>query len=205
MVCLQILASRFGQFLGSDNAMLYCTRATGARIHVEVDLQDELVEGFPLVIGQKQIWQKVTYEKRVFYFKKCFWQGHTTIMCRSGKKSRANTSKKEGMRGQRKEHVEHVWKEVGRNEVDVVPIETMRHSWNNSWNSDMLLELVGAGKTMEILHNLPAGRRGADVCIWKLAPDGNFSTKSAWEATRSRGKNLESNLVYGRYGSDAWP
>lgn len=39
--CLQILATWFGKFLGTDNATLYQTRSTGARICVEVDLLDK--------------------------------------------------------------------------------------------------------------------------------------------------------------------
>ncbi|KAI9195370.1 hypothetical protein LWI28_014229 [Acer negundo] len=52
--CLQSFAARFGRFFGTDNAMLYCMRATGARMCVEVDLQEEVVEGFSLVVGQNQ-------------------------------------------------------------------------------------------------------------------------------------------------------
>ncbi|KAI9169549.1 hypothetical protein LWI28_013929 [Acer negundo] len=36
--CLQSFATGFGRFLGTDNATLYCTRATWARMCVEVDL-----------------------------------------------------------------------------------------------------------------------------------------------------------------------
>lgn len=55
MDCLQILASRFGRFLGMDNATLYSTRTTGARMCVEVDLQEEPVVGFHLVTGKTQV------------------------------------------------------------------------------------------------------------------------------------------------------
>ncbi|KAK3199206.1 hypothetical protein Dsin_022621 [Dipteronia sinensis] len=61
---------------------------------------------------------------------------------------------------------------------------------NNNWNSDLLLELVGADRTMEILHNVPAGKRGQDVFIWKPTADGKFSTAIAWEALRSRCDNF---------------
>lgn len=37
--CLQILATRFGRFLCTDNATMYRTHATGARLCVEVDLR----------------------------------------------------------------------------------------------------------------------------------------------------------------------
>lgn len=35
--CLQVLATRFGKFLGIDNATLYRTSVTGAQIFVEID------------------------------------------------------------------------------------------------------------------------------------------------------------------------
>lgn len=55
--CLQILANRFGKFLGTNNATLYNTRTMGARICVEVDLRDEPVGGFPLKTRQKnEVW-----------------------------------------------------------------------------------------------------------------------------------------------------
>lgn len=70
---LQILASRVGRFLGTDNATIYRTRATEARLCVEVDLQDELVGGFPLIINIKnQLWQEVVNAKKGFYCTKYF-------------------------------------------------------------------------------------------------------------------------------------
>ncbi|KAF5466918.1 hypothetical protein F2P56_016799 [Juglans regia] len=39
--CLQSFATRFGKFLETDNATVYRTRATGARLCVAVDLRDE--------------------------------------------------------------------------------------------------------------------------------------------------------------------
>ncbi|KAK2652286.1 hypothetical protein Ddye_012142 [Dipteronia dyeriana] len=105
--CLQSFATRFGIFFGTDNATLYRTRATVVRICVEVDLQDEVVECFPLVVGQKQVWQKVIYEKRGFYCNKCLRHGHTNIVCRVGEKPKR-------MDVLRKEREEKVWKEVGQ-------------------------------------------------------------------------------------------
>lgn len=52
MNCLQILATRFGRYLGTENATLHKTRASGARICVEIDLMDELVQLFFLLIGK---------------------------------------------------------------------------------------------------------------------------------------------------------
>ncbi|TXG59223.1 hypothetical protein EZV62_013796 [Acer yangbiense] len=52
------------------------------------------------------------------------------------------------------------------------------------------VELVGDDKTMEIVNNVTAGRRGQDISIWKPASDGTFSTSSAWEAVRRRGDNF---------------
>lgn len=42
----------------------------GARICVEFDILNDPIEGFPLVIGQNQHWQKVIYENPRFYCKK---------------------------------------------------------------------------------------------------------------------------------------
>ncbi|KAK1578171.1 hypothetical protein Q3G72_028139 [Acer saccharum] len=83
--CLQIFATRFGRYLGTDNATLNRTRATGARIYVEVDLTMEPVKGFPILVSQtKCIWQEARYEKPGFYCMKCHRQGHTAVVCRAG-------------------------------------------------------------------------------------------------------------------------
>ncbi|KAK1565699.1 hypothetical protein Q3G72_032858 [Acer saccharum] len=66
---------------------------------VEVDLQEKVVEGFPLVVGQNQVLQHVRYEKRGLYCNKCFRQGHTAVVCRVGDKSIRN----EGLRKEREE------------------------------------------------------------------------------------------------------
>lgn len=69
--CLQILAIMFGKFLGIDNTTLYPTKARRAQICVEIDLLNELVKGFLLIIGQKHsVWQEVAYEKLLLYLKK---------------------------------------------------------------------------------------------------------------------------------------
>lgn len=62
--CLSILATRFGRFLGTDNATLNKTRESGARICVEIDLLEEPVRSFLIVVSAHQkIWQEVRYEK----------------------------------------------------------------------------------------------------------------------------------------------
>ncbi|CAA2982608.1 Hypothetical predicted protein [Olea europaea subsp. europaea] len=61
--CLRILATRFGRYLGTDHATLNRSRATGARICIEVDLLAEPVSGFPIVTSSRMHWQKVRYEK----------------------------------------------------------------------------------------------------------------------------------------------
>lgn len=63
---------------------------------VEVDLQKDPIKGFPLVVGQKQSWQKAVYEKRSFYCNKCFRQGHIEVVCHVGDKPKAK--RKEGLR-----------------------------------------------------------------------------------------------------------
>ncbi|KAL5999682.1 hypothetical protein ACLOJK_037967, partial [Asimina triloba] len=55
---------RFGRYLGTDNAALNRTRASGAHICVEVDLTMKPVRSFPI----------------------CFRQGHTSVVCRVGEK-----------------------------------------------------------------------------------------------------------------------
>ncbi|KAL5974752.1 hypothetical protein ACLOJK_031423 [Asimina triloba] len=86
------LSSR-GWYLGTDNATLNRTRATGARICVEVDLSMETVKGFPIVVSPTTcIWQEARYEKPGFYCMKCHRQGHTTVACRIEK--RLNFEKK---------------------------------------------------------------------------------------------------------------
>lgn len=44
--CLQILATRFGWYLGTNNATFHRTRALGACICVKVDLKEEPVKSF---------------------------------------------------------------------------------------------------------------------------------------------------------------
>ncbi|XP_042959294.1 uncharacterized protein LOC122294521 [Carya illinoinensis] len=84
---LQIIATRFGRYLGTDNATLNHTRASGARIFVEVDLTMEPVKGFPMVVSPANcIWQEAKYERTGFYCSKCFRQGHTSVVCRVGEK-----------------------------------------------------------------------------------------------------------------------
>ncbi|KAL5999560.1 hypothetical protein ACLOJK_037845 [Asimina triloba] len=75
------------RYLGTDNATLNRTRATGARICVEVDLTVEPVKGFPIVVSPtKCIWQEARYEKPGFYCMKCHRQGHTAVVCRIGER-----------------------------------------------------------------------------------------------------------------------
>ncbi|CAI9763515.1 unnamed protein product [Fraxinus pennsylvanica] len=83
--CLQILATSFGRYLGMNNATLNRTRATGARIYVEVDLKEEPIQGFPIVMALKKLWQEARYERHGFYCSKCSRQGYTAIVCRAGK------------------------------------------------------------------------------------------------------------------------
>lgn len=83
--CLQILAMRFGHYLGINNATLNKTRATRARLCVEVDLKEEPIKGFPIVVStNRTIWQEAWYEKIGFYYTKCCRQGHTKMVCRVG-------------------------------------------------------------------------------------------------------------------------
>lgn len=93
---LQIFATRFGHYLGTDNTTLNCSRAIGARICVEVDLTVEPVKGFPIVLALNQrICKDVKYEKPGFYCMKCHSHGHTNVVCRVGEKRKENGKLKE--------------------------------------------------------------------------------------------------------------
>ncbi|XP_022889695.1 uncharacterized protein LOC111405160 [Olea europaea var. sylvestris] len=83
--CLQMFATLFGRYMGTDHATLNRTRATGARMCVELNLMDTVVKGFPISVSStKTIWQKVRYEKMGYYCKKCGRQGHLEAVCRVG-------------------------------------------------------------------------------------------------------------------------
>lgn len=93
---LQILATHFGRYLGTDNATINRARAMGARICVEVDLSTEPVKGFSIVLSPKQcIWQEAKYEKLEFFCSKCCRQGHTAVVCRMGDKRKEDGNHKE--------------------------------------------------------------------------------------------------------------
>ncbi|KAI9176278.1 hypothetical protein LWI28_000684 [Acer negundo] len=140
--CLQSFATRFGRFLGTDNATLYRTRATWARMCVEVDLQEEVVEGFPLVLEQNQVWQQVRYEKRVFYYNKCFRKGHTAVLCRVGEEP----IREEGLR---KEREEKVWKEVGQKDCLEKVGGYSRREWGISNLKEKEFESLG-GENLQL-------------------------------------------------------
>lgn len=61
-------------FLGTDNATLHRTRASGARMCMEIDLIDEPVQGFPIMVANKKFWQEARYERQGFYYVKCYRQ-----------------------------------------------------------------------------------------------------------------------------------
>lgn len=74
--CLQILATRFGQYLGMDNATLDCTHTSRARICMEVNLTMDPMQGFPIVVSNtKCIWQEAKYEKPGFFVKNVLGKG----------------------------------------------------------------------------------------------------------------------------------
>lgn len=90
--CLRIFATRFGRYLGTDNATINRSRAIGARICVEVDLNEEPVQGFPIVMASTKLWQEARYERQGFYCSKCSRQGHTAIVCRTGEIHKGRTA-----------------------------------------------------------------------------------------------------------------
>ncbi|KAG7970202.1 hypothetical protein I3843_07G070600 [Carya illinoinensis] len=76
--------STFVRFLGIDNATLHRTRASGARLCIEIDLTEEPMQHFPIVVVNRKFWQEARYERPGFYCKKCYRQGHTSVVCRAG-------------------------------------------------------------------------------------------------------------------------
>lgn len=65
---------------------------------MEIDLREEPVCGFPLVIGQTQtIWQEAMYKKRSFYCNKCFKKGHPENLCRVAVKALERSRKNKGV------------------------------------------------------------------------------------------------------------
>ncbi|XP_042958229.1 uncharacterized protein LOC122293848 [Carya illinoinensis] len=61
---------------------------------------------------------------------------------------------------------------------------------NNSWNTDLLRELVDADTVTDIILHVPVGKRGVDKMVWMPSSDVNFSTSTAWEVSRSKGQLL---------------
>lgn len=72
---------------GAGHATLNRTRATGARMCVELDLLDEMIEELSVMISTtKNIWEEVGYEKMDYYCKKCGRHGHPESVHRVGQK-----------------------------------------------------------------------------------------------------------------------
>lgn len=86
-IFLQIIATRFGCYIGTKNATINHTHASGVQICVEVDLNMEPMRGFPIVLSTIHcIWQLAKYEQPSFYCLKYSRQGHTSVVCRVGVK-----------------------------------------------------------------------------------------------------------------------
>ncbi|XP_040996161.1 uncharacterized protein LOC121242352 [Juglans microcarpa x Juglans regia] len=117
--CLQSLASRFGRYLATDQATLARSRATGARICVELNLSAELVQGFPIVVANKKIWQPVKYEKLGYYCEKCRRSGHTSMVCRVGQQ-RGIRNREERVGPDRNEGKRKMWREKQKDPVVIL-------------------------------------------------------------------------------------
>lgn len=62
--CLLILAMRFGRYLGTNNTTINKIRALGVHICAKIDLSEEQVQGFPIVVmANKTFLQEVKYKK----------------------------------------------------------------------------------------------------------------------------------------------
>lgn len=56
----------------------------------------EPVKGFPIVVSPtKCIWQEARYEKQDLYCMKCYWQGHTVVVCRVGERCKEDGKPKD--------------------------------------------------------------------------------------------------------------
>lgn len=51
---------------------------------------------------------------------------------------------------------------------------------NNSWDVDMLVQLVGQELTNNIVLKISGIREGSDILVWMGNLDGGFTSKSAW-------------------------
>ncbi|KAF5450654.1 hypothetical protein F2P56_030985, partial [Juglans regia] len=58
------------------------------------------------------------------------------------------------------------------------------------WNEELLTNLLGREKALEVLMQLGNSRQGLDKLIWMGNPDGKVSMKNAWEKTRRRAPAL---------------
>ncbi|XP_035540358.1 uncharacterized protein LOC118344262 [Juglans regia] len=61
---------------------------------------------------------------------------------------------------------------------------------NNSWDEDLLRELVSEEVVEEIIQMPINVIPGPDLFVWKPSTDGRFSTRTAWEVVRKRGQEL---------------
>ena len=61
---------------------------------------------------------------------------------------------------------------------------------SNSWDVDLLTNLVGQNNVDNIIEALARCKGGSDVLIWTKHDSGNFNTKSAWDCIRVRGSSM---------------
>lgn len=106
----QAISTHFGKFLGTENVVINRTKAIREMICVSISVLEEPIKGFGLRTKQKYVcWQEVTYEKLGFYYKTCFKQRHTDVVCRATEK-RMNKKKVEEMKEKTKKRtVMMVW------------------------------------------------------------------------------------------------
>lgn len=71
--------------MGADNATLNRTKTTSAQICLEVDLKEELVQRFSIMLSvTRNICQEAKYEKHGFYCTKCRRKGHNVVVYKVG-------------------------------------------------------------------------------------------------------------------------
>lgn len=61
-----------------------------------------------------------------------------------------------------------------------------------TWNKELLKNMIGQDMAENILWYTCASQVRLDIIIWKHAPNGNFTTASAWELIQ-----IKSEIMHG--------
>lgn len=101
----------------------------------------------------------------------------------------------------------HTWLGEGSlTENSLVVVDTGLKVWS-LWsdlgrNVEMLRNLLSEQLVEKIVHSGIRLREGEDKCIWVSSVDGDFSTKSACQLVRKKGRNLSlAQVVVARFNA----